>query len=118
MAHYIFGSIQNPFNVINPSRGYGGVATGLPAFIGNVINLLLIAAGLFALFNLVSAGISFISGGGDPKQIEGAKNKILVSLIGLVIIAASFILIRIISYLLFGSTTTILRPNITGPGTP
>jgi hypothetical protein len=115
----IFGKITNPLNTLN-SSGYGdlnGTGGGLTAFLSNIIKFITIIAGLFALFNLVSAGIGYISSGGDPKGIEDAKNRIFMSLIGLVIIVAAFSITAIISKLLFGEYWILINPQIYGPGT-
>lgn len=109
----IFGTIDNPL----PAGSYGGVGTGLPDFIGNVVKIIFIAGGLFAFFNLMIAGITYITAGGDKQKIENALYSINMSLIGLVILVAASIVTGIVSYLLYGSATAILQPSITGPGT-
>lgn len=111
MANSVLG---NPIN--NPLTNYGNVNTGLPAFITNVITIIFAAAGLFAFFNLMIAGFSYISAAGDSKKIEAATYSINMSLTGLVVMVAAAAVTGIISYLLFGSATAILSPTIKGPG--
>lgn len=108
----IFGTI-NP-----PPTGYGSVdsAIGLPAFISNIITIIFAAAGLFAFFNLMIAGFSYISAAGDEKKILAATQSINMSLMGLVIMVAAAAVTGVVSYLLFGSATAILSPSISGPG--
>lgn len=108
------GSINNPIESL--SGGAYSDVTSLPLFISNIIRLITIGAGLFALFNFISAGIVYISAGGDEQKIKQAWNMITFSLYGLVIIAAAFIITAIISYVLFQDTSTILNPTIYGPG--
>lgn len=107
-----FGTIKSPLT------GYGSVESslGLPAFISNIITIIFVAAGLFAFFNLMIAGFSYISAAGDIKKIEAATQSINMSLMGLVIMVAAAAITGIVSYLLFGSATAILSPSITGPG--
>lgn len=107
-----FGTIKPPVTV----AGYASVDTGLPSFITNVITIIFAAAGLFAFFNLMIAGFSYITAAGDTKKIEAATFSINMSLIGLVVMVAAAAITGIISYLLFGSATAILQPSITGPG--
>lgn len=105
------------FGTINPPpTGYGSVGTGLPSFITNVITVVFAAAGLFAFFNLMIAGFSYISAGGDEKKIMAATQSINMSLIGLVVMVGAAAITGIVSFLLFGSATAILSPTITGPG--
>ena len=108
---------MSTFGTINPPiTSYGNVDTGLPTFITNVITVIFAAAGLFAFFNLMIAGFSYISAAGDTKKIEAATYSINMSLMGLVIMVGAAAVTGIVSYLLFGSATAILQPKITGPG--
>ncbi|MBP9670680.1 hypothetical protein KBD75_04750, partial [Candidatus Woesebacteria bacterium] len=74
------------------------------------------AAGLFAFFNLMIAGFSYISSAGDEKKIMAATQSINMSLMGLVVMVGAAAVTGIVSYLLFGSATAILSPTIKGPG--
>lgn len=109
----VFGSINNPLQ-----SGYGDVNPGLPNFISNVVKVIFIAAGLYAFFNLMIAGITYITANGDKGKLENALYSINMSLIGLVILAGAAIITGIVSFLLYNDATAILRPNIVGPGTP
>jgi len=106
----IFGTVDSPITA------YGDVNTGLPSFITNVVTIIFAAAGLFAFFNLMIAGFSYITAAGDAKKIEAATYSINMSLIGLVVMVAAAAVTGVVSFLLFGSATAILAPNITGPG--
>lgn len=101
-----------------PVKSYGSVESsmGISAFISNIITIIFAAAGLFAFFNLMIAGFSYISAGGDEKKILAATQSINMSLIGLVVMVAAAAITGIVSYLLFGSATAILSPSISGPG--
>jgi len=106
----VIGTVTTPL----PGK-YSSVAGGFGLFLTNVIKLVFIAGGLFALINFLLAGWQFINAGGDEKKITDAWNKITNSLIGLVVMAVSFIIISIISWLIFGKADWILNPEITGP---
>ncbi len=101
-----------------PVTGYGSVesSTGISAFISNIVIVIFAAAGIYAFFNLMIAGFSFISAGGDQKKIEAATASINMSLMGLIVMVGAAAITGIISYLLFGSATAILSPSISGPG--
>jgi len=112
-AEPLFGPVTNPL-----ASGYGGVDTaggGLVGFISNIVKLITVAGGIFAFFNLILAGISYIGSQGDPQAIEKAQKKIYMSIVGLIIIAASFILAAIMGKILFGNYSAILSPKIYGP---
>lgn len=103
-------------DIKNPITAYGNVDTGLPSFITNVITIIFAGAGLFAFFNLMFAGFTYLTSGGDQKKIESAVSSINMSLLGLVVMVGAAAITSIISFLLFGDATAILKPKITGPG--
>lgn len=105
----VFGEIRPP-NFISKDPG------GLIVLFNNILRLLIVGAGIFALFNFILAGYSFMSASGDPKKIDAAWAKIWQSMVGLLIIVISFTLAAIISKLLFGNAGAILNPKIYGPG--
>ena len=92
--------------------------SGIPSDIGKtgdflsaIIRFYIIIAGLFTLWQFLSGGIGFITSNGDKTKISESTNKITMSLVGLVIIAASFVIIAIASQLLFGDFRAILIPK-------
>lgn len=110
-ASEIVGKITNP--LLTP---YGNFNVGLALFISNILRLVFVAAGIYALFNLIIAGYGYMTAGGDAKQLTAAWNRIWQTLLGLVIIVGSFALAALFGYLIFGDATFILNPKIYGPG--
>lgn len=99
------------------------VPSGIPSDIGNtgnfvsaLVRFFMIVAGLFTLVQFLIGGFTYITSGGDKNKVSEATNKITNSIIGMVVIAASFVIIAIISKLLFGSFTAILIPSFTQVG--
>ncbi len=70
--------------------------TTLNNVIKTVINFLSVAVGLFAVIELIYGGFRYITSGGDSGKISGAKNHILYALIGLVIVAVSQVIVRVV----------------------
>lgn len=77
-----------------------GVATlsCIPAVFQNVVSAALLFAGVVAVFMIVYAGIRYITSGGDPKAVEGAKNTLTWAVIGLIVIILSFFIINFIAF--------------------
>lgn len=115
-----FGTVCNPVAVLrgigctNDTASVDGTG-GLLALGTGVIRLLIVAAGLFALFNFIFAGIQMITSEGDPKKMEAARSKIIMSVVGLAIVAASFMLAAVLGLLFFGDATIFLTPKIYEP---
>ena len=78
-----------------------GVATlkCIPVLFNNLISAALLFVGFVAVFFIVYAGFSFVTSGGDPKKVQGAKQTITFAIIGLLIVLFSFSIILFIGYL-------------------
>ena len=88
------------------------------SFIGIIttaIRIIIIGAFIIAFIVLLIGGIRWMTAGGDPKGVEGARNMVTAALIGLVIVLASLAIIRLIEFL-FG--VTIISGTITLPSIP
>ncbi len=106
----IFGQISPPTGNYSPD------ITGLTQLTTNLLRLAILGAGLWAFLNIIIAGFSFLTAGGDPKKVAAAWERIYLSITGLVVIVASFILAAIVGYLIFGDPLFILKPQIYKPG--
>lgn len=103
-----FGTVEAPdsaFSMKTPQAAIGSL-------IQLAIWLLIIGAGIYALFNLVIAGYSFMSAGDDSKKVAGAWATIWQSMLGLAISAGSLVLAAIFGKLIFGSWDFMLKPTI------
>lgn len=108
-----FGQIAAP----SPVAIYGGgdCGGGLIILITNLLRVGVVAAGIFSLFNLLTAGFQWITSNGESKAVQAAGNKIINTIIGLVIVAASFLLAAVLGILIFGNPNAILQPVLFGP---
>lgn len=79
-----------------------GVATlnCVPIVFQELINAILILAGVIALFMLIAGGIRFITSSGEKEAVESARKMITYAIIGLVIILLSFGIVNILGSLL------------------
>jgi len=77
-----------------------GVATlnCIPAVIKLIIQYLLVFAGIVAIFIIVQSGAKFVLSSGDPKKVEEARNGLIYALLGLLLIAAAFFLVSLVSF--------------------
>lgn len=118
MIFQIFGKIENPFDFIAPGSQYTGAAVaqgqGLIILGNNLIKLTIVAAGLYGFINFIIAGYTFLSSS-EPKEIARAWAKIWQGMLGLLIVAGSFVLAGIFGWIIFGDVTAILQPKLYGP---
>lgn len=93
----------------------GGIPTKAESttpFITGIVRFLIVIAGVFSLWNFLTGGFQIITSGGDKAKLIEAQNKIQFAIVGLVVIAGSFILAGIAGQLLFGNFTFILAPEL------
>lgn len=87
-----FGSLLCGSNANN--EGFlGGI---LNHFVSSILGLLTAIAGLYFLFQFVTAAIAWIGAGGDKASVEAARSKIFNAIIGLVVVASAWVLVGII----------------------
>lgn len=113
-------NIKDIFGTTTPPPGvdkYTGPneIEGLTLLLANVIKISIFVAGLYSLFNFLSAGILYIGSSGNPESIKQASAKIWMSMLGLLIVAASLIISAIIGLIFFKDPTAILQPIIPKP---
>jgi len=105
----VFGTIDKPDALVNVSSVETG---GVGSLINLALRVLIVGAGLYALFNLILAGYAFMSAGDDPKKVAGAWAKIWQTILGLLFAAGAFVLAAIFGYLIFKDAGALLRPSI------
>lgn len=108
-----FGSFAPPPGIVDYSAS--GEVTALILFLSNILKIVIYAAGLFALINLLVSGIQYLGSSGNPEMIKQASAKIWMSILGLVIIASSFILAAIVGQVFFNDPALLIKPIIPGP---
>lgn len=62
----------------------------------NVVKILLGIAGITFFILLLSSGFKFITSGGDPKALEGAKKTLTYAIGGLILIILSYLILVLI----------------------
>ena len=65
----------------------------------NIIDFLIPLSGSIAVIFLIWAGIKYITAAGDKEKIESAKHTLTYALIGLLLVAFAFAIIRLIASL-------------------
>jgi len=108
----VIGKIIRPGAPDSPIKYKGLSQGGFTDFLSNIISLIILIAGIFTLVNFVLAGYGYLSSSNDPQKIAAAGNKILESLIGLIIVAAAFIIAGLIGFVVFGDQSALINLNL------
>ena len=85
-------TLENP---VGPSPGKSGIAI-FQEFIPNLIGLGFVLGALIFFFVMIIGAIQWISSGGDKAAIEAARGKITNAIVGIVILFALFVVLKII----------------------
>lgn len=114
----LFNTIIRQVHAADDIVGTIALPSGVPSEVGQtgslittIVRFFIIIGGLFTLWSFLSGGFKYITSNGDKAKVQEAGNMITMSIVGLVIMAASFVIIAIISQLLFGSFSAILAPE-------
>ena len=68
----------------------------LPAFIKDIINILLFLIGAIAVIMIIIGGIRYVTSNGDQGQVTGAKNTILYAIVGLVVAIMAYAIVNFV----------------------
>ncbi|MFA7301773.1 MAG: hypothetical protein WC069_05660 [Candidatus Shapirobacteria bacterium] len=99
--------------ITNPSTTYASTSgDGLFLFISNIFKLSAVIAGIILIIRIISAGYLYLSSQGDPKKFQQAGDTITQSILGMVIVASTFVLVWLIARF---TGIDIINPTIYGP---
>jgi len=76
---------------MNPAK-----ISDLKDLFGNLVSAIIALAGIALFIMLLTGGVGYITSGGDPKAVEGAKNKITYAIGGLLLILVSYLILVVI----------------------
>ena len=83
-------------------------AEGLPGVSQIIINILLTLGAVIAVIMLILGVYQYITAGGNPEQAQKAKNTIFGTIIGVIIVFASYL---IINYIVIKLTAPLPAPT-------
>ena len=90
--------------LVEPGQGFvvptGSKEQSVSSVVSLVTNGLFIVATILAVVYLLIGGIRWITSKGDKTAVEGARKQIIAAIIGLVVVAVAFLIIRVVFGLL------------------
>jgi hypothetical protein len=105
----LFNQITPPGDVNIPENPQDGVIM----LLNFILRLVFVIAGLYALFNFVQAGFAFLGSGGDSKQIEAGRDKIMWTIVGILLMASAVAIAGLIGIIVYKDWNAIITPDFT-----
>lgn len=87
---------EQNLNQIQNSSGVKISVSNFGSLISFILPYIFGVAGIILLINITMSGISMMTSKGDPKALQGAQGKLTTSLIGIVVLFASFWIVRLL----------------------
>lgn len=112
-SNFDFGTITPPTGVQKYDAKAGGL--GLLAFISNLVVVATVFAGLWVFLNFILAGYTYITAQGDSGAHQKVRDKITMSVIGLIIIIVANLMMALLGLLFAGDASYFINPVIKGP---
>jgi len=110
-SHAVFAAGISGANSTQASSGANAAAptgspTSLTGLFQTITNVIIYVVGAIAVIMLVVGGLQYVLSNGDSKRVEGAKNTILYSIIGIVVAVLGYAIVQFVfSSLSTGSPT-------------
>lgn len=96
-------------------HGVGGMPEGGPDSLLQIVrtglDLLLLGAVILSLFFLIWGGFNWLMSEGDKQRVASARQKIVYSILGLLVVFFAFLIINVIHGFLLGSNAGPLNYN-------
>lgn len=86
----IFLADHNLFHDVDPSKGLDA----FPQLIANLINILVYAVGALSVVFIIVGALRYVTSGGNPQAVAGAKKTIFYAVGGLVLALLSVFIVN------------------------
>lgn len=93
LAPKAHAAVWDVFSGSNTANGTG-VAVSLTQIITNIVNVILLVAGALAVIYLIYSGILYITAAGNPDSAKKGQQGVINAIIGIVIIALAYVIVR------------------------
>lgn len=108
MSHSLLSQASVPLGNITGIGNLGNKTNGsvtntlieFELLISNIIGFITIIAGLYFLFQIIIAGVNWMSAGGDKQRLETAQKRLQNSFIGLIVVVSAYAIVGLIGTVL------------------
>ncbi len=92
----VFGTISAPPPLAEFLKDDPTGAGAISNFLSNLVALFFTLATIVALFMFLWAAIEWMTSGGEKEKVASARNKIIYTIIGIVLLATAFAILNIV----------------------
>ncbi len=85
------------FTPVRPSTGY---IKDIGSLINFILQIVIVLALLLVFFNLIMAGLQWITSGGDKGKIDAARQRIISAIVGILVLSAAYATAQLVAYIL------------------
>lgn len=82
--------------LVSPGPGFVGQGTTVPKVTSTIVDLLFYVAAFLAIVYLIIGGVRWITSKGDKVGVEAARKQIVAAVVGLVVVAGAFLILKVI----------------------
>lgn len=109
----IIGGVEPP-TAISAINTQSGSDIGIIFFLSRAINFANIVAGILVMLNFVISGFLYVTGAGNASNMAKINQRMLWSVVGILMIVGSYTLAAIFGLVFYGDPTFIITPTLTG----
>ncbi len=92
----VFGKIIPPDAIKGLLKGDPTGAGGISKFFNNLVSLIYVTAAIVLVFMLLWGAWDWLTSEGDKEKLESAKKKLINAIVGIILFAVAFALLRIL----------------------
>lgn len=109
----IFGRVMIPFSILRLNSEAGSLENiGVFAFANTLLLLFFSICVIWFMFNLIYTGYLYLASPSDAKVLEKFKEALFYPAVGMVVLAASFLIVSLIGSFVYGNPNFILQPSL------
>jgi hypothetical protein len=83
---------------LDPSQNCSASGSQVGTTLGDVVNILSYFVGVVAIIMILVSGFRYVTSGGEPEKVSGAKRGLTYALIGLVVAALAQLMVHYVLY--------------------
>lgn len=98
---------DNKFKLPFIEAPLNGGTISFATLFSSIINIVLVIAGFLAIIYLIFSGIRYITSAGNADQAKAARQGIINAVIGIAVVVAAFVIVRLVAQATGGAVQTI-----------